>query len=188
MAFCPNCGSQVNDGAGFCGNCGTKLGGAPQQAAPAQQAAPQQQYAQPQQQPVYVVTNPNSVPGWQTSAGMTILGIVCSFVFSFICGLLSAFAIGTILEIAYFVFAIFYALSMYPKYFTEGLGTKTAGTVSLLNGFIGGIIFGCLWNANLTKGTKGISNVVFVVLSCASIILTVLAVLGIFGVAMLGAY
>lgn len=30
MAFCANCGAQVNDGAGFCAGCGKPVGGGPQ--------------------------------------------------------------------------------------------------------------------------------------------------------------
>ena len=54
MAFCTNCGSQVNDGASFCPNCGSPVQAAPTQTQqPAQQGyqqAPQQQYQQPAQQ------------------------------------------------------------------------------------------------------------------------------------------
>lgn len=30
MKFCPNCGAQLPDNAGFCSNCGTPLGAPPQ--------------------------------------------------------------------------------------------------------------------------------------------------------------
>ena len=51
MAFCPNCGATVSDGAGFCGGCGKPVGAAPAAqmasvqagggaAAPAMQAVP----------------------------------------------------------------------------------------------------------------------------------------------------
>lgn len=56
MAFCNQCGAQIQDGATFCPACGAQQGVAPQQApqaAPqvAPQAAPQPQYqAEPQQQ------------------------------------------------------------------------------------------------------------------------------------------
>lgn len=42
MAFCKNCGQQMNDDAVFCANCGTPVEGAAQQQA-SQQQAPQQQ-------------------------------------------------------------------------------------------------------------------------------------------------
>ena len=52
MAFCKNCGQQMNDDAVFCSNYGTPVEGAPQQAN--QQQAPQQAPQQPtyQQAPV----------------------------------------------------------------------------------------------------------------------------------------
>lgn len=45
--FCPNCGSQIPDGAKFCTNCGSAIGAA--QPAPAPATAPQQPAAQPAQ-------------------------------------------------------------------------------------------------------------------------------------------
>lgn len=53
MAFCANCGNQVNDGVAFCPKCGHAVNGAPnaqQQTVSAQQTA--QTYQQPQQQPM----------------------------------------------------------------------------------------------------------------------------------------
>lgn len=49
--ICPNCGSQIPDGAAFCGNCGNAVA-APSAAAPEPPAASQgwQQPAQPQQE------------------------------------------------------------------------------------------------------------------------------------------
>ncbi len=44
MAFCKNCGQEIQDGAQFCGACGTPVDAAPQQEAP-QQATPQPQAA-----------------------------------------------------------------------------------------------------------------------------------------------
>ncbi len=49
MAFCHNCGAQVNDGVKFCPGCGAPLQAAPAQQAPAAQPV-QQQYQQPVQQ------------------------------------------------------------------------------------------------------------------------------------------
>ena len=50
MAFCKNCGQQMNDDAVFCANCGTPVDGAPQQGNQQpnyQQPNNQQQYYQP---------------------------------------------------------------------------------------------------------------------------------------------
>lgn len=45
--FCPNCGTQLEDGALFCGSCGTKIEAAPVQEAPAQAAPTQAAPVQP---------------------------------------------------------------------------------------------------------------------------------------------
>lgn len=53
MAFCANCGNQVNDGVAFCPKCGQAINATPnaqQQTVSAQQTA--QTYQQPQQQPM----------------------------------------------------------------------------------------------------------------------------------------
>ena len=48
MKFCPNCGAQLPDTAGFCSNCGTPLGAPPQYQQPQQpQYYQQPQYQQP---------------------------------------------------------------------------------------------------------------------------------------------
>ena len=59
MAFCPNCGASVPDGAAVCPGCGASLGGAPQGY---QQAYQQQPYAQ-QPYPQYYSDVP---PGFDT--------------------------------------------------------------------------------------------------------------------------
>ena len=50
MAFCKNCGNQVNDGTKFCPKCGQVIDGAPQQQVYQQ---PAQAYQQPLQQRPY---------------------------------------------------------------------------------------------------------------------------------------
>ena len=53
MAFCENCGTQLNDGGAYCPKCGHSVNGAPntqQQIVSSQQTA--QTYQQPQQQPI----------------------------------------------------------------------------------------------------------------------------------------
>lgn len=50
--FCPNCGSQIEDGSAFCGNCGSALNTAEQQPAASQPVCPSTN-PQPQYQPQY---------------------------------------------------------------------------------------------------------------------------------------
>ncbi len=57
MAFCVNCGTQLQDGTKFCGSCGS-----PQGAAPVRSAAPAYQQAQPQQMPVQQAAPVQTLP------------------------------------------------------------------------------------------------------------------------------
>lgn len=67
---------------------------------------------------------------------------------------------------------IIYPLALYTSYFSENPKIKSSGAVSFLNCLAGGIIFGPLWNYNLTKENKGISYGVFVALQVAIIVFT----------------
>jgi hypothetical protein len=49
--------------------------------------------------------------------------------------------------------------------------------ISFLNGLFGFIIFGCLWNSNLTNKRKGISNVVYAVLHVVILLVAGLRIL-----------
>ena len=72
MAFCPNCGSAINDGAKFCSTCGGALPAAQAQAvqAPAQpiQPQPQSQIQPVYQQPVQPQVQPQIQPVYQQPA------------------------------------------------------------------------------------------------------------------------
>ena len=98
---------------------------------------------------------------WKTNVGMSILGVVVSMVVN---RLLTTMGMaGSVINAILMVLFIVYALVWYPSYFTDSPKLTNPGTISFLNLFAGGIIFGCLWNYNLTKRGKGVSNVVFVV-------------------------
>lgn len=105
---------------------------------------------------------------WKTNVGMSIVGAAVGLLVS---GLLSTMGMaGTVISAILTVLFIVYALVYYPSYFTDSPKLTSAGTISFLNLFAGGIIFGCLWNYNLTKRSKGVSNVVFVVFAILSIV------------------
>lgn len=57
-----------------------------------------------------------------------------------------------------------YATLFYPSYFSEHPKLKSNRAISFLNFMFGTVIFGAIWNANLTKKVKGVSNIVLVVL------------------------
>ena len=60
-----------------------------------------------------------------------------------------------------FACCMFYILKVYPTLFTDQPMTTSSAMVSFLNLAVGGIIFGCLWNHNLTLGRPGKSPTVF---------------------------
>ncbi len=62
MAFCSNCGNQVNDGIKFCPKCGQAVGGSPQQQVYQQPNAQQQVYQQPNAQQQYQQANVQQQP------------------------------------------------------------------------------------------------------------------------------
>ena len=80
MKFCKNCGTQLEDAAGFCGNCGTACEQPQQQAQQQAYQQPQQQaYQQPYQQPY--APAPRPISGLATAA--KILMIVSTVVMGF---------------------------------------------------------------------------------------------------------
>lgn len=59
---------------------------------------------------------------------------------------------------------MFYAAIVYPSYFGERPALVRPAAVSFYNAFFGCIVFGCIWNASLTKRQKGFSHVLAVAL------------------------
>ena len=108
---------------------------------------------------------------WKTSIGATIGGIILAYILSGLNGALAydgtSFIFTTIFSIVTMVFGIIYALAVYPSFFTANPKIKNNTGISFLNGLFGGIIFGCIWNSNLTKKRKGISHIVFVIVIAA---------------------
>jgi hypothetical protein len=77
MAFCGNCGTQVQDGVKFCPSCGQAVG-----AAPAQQVAPQPQQAAQAYQPPVVPGAPQQadIRDAQDNKTMSILAYILFFI------------------------------------------------------------------------------------------------------------
>jgi hypothetical protein len=55
---------------------------------------------------------------------------------------------------------ITYALRVYPSYFTDKPVFKSSKVISFANFTFGAVIFGALWNTNLTEKKKGVSYIV----------------------------
>ena len=109
---------------------------------------------------------------WQTNVGLTVLGIAINLIvdratYAYLDADIGsagvAMAIG-IFQVVFVVFSIVYAASIYPSLFTETPKAQNPKVVSFLNGLFGYIIFGLIWNSNLTKRVKGISHIVFIVI------------------------
>lgn len=132
------------------------------------------------------------VANWKTSVGFSVLGVVASYVawFALVAGLSVglAVAVGNASSVSYIgflagqvticfvaVLQIVYALVFYKSYFGEKPVLKSSKAISFANFLFGGVIFGALWNANLTKNRakgwadKGSSYVVAVVLAAIAI-------------------
>lgn len=113
---------------------------------------------------------------WQTNTVFTIIGIVAAMAINgFIGGFEEANTLIGIFSLIYVVFCIVYALKIYPSYFTDKPMIESCEAISALNGFVGGIIWGLLWNHNLTRGEKGISHIVYVALIAAVFLLAIVA-------------
>ena len=118
---------------------------------------------------------------WKTSVGATIGGIILSallFGTGSSAGFIEALAITSgsvylflVVCFCLFLFQLYYALIIYPSLFSDTPKIKSNTMISFLNGFLGYIIFGCIWNGNLTKRHLGISNRVYAVIAIIALIL-----------------
>lgn len=120
---------------------------------------------------------------WSTSYGLVILGWLCSSALGALTRLLPddsglsspAFIFLIVLAIAFTVLILVYALVIYPSFFTDKPKLRSSKTVSFLNGFVGGIIFGFIWCSNLKKRIRGISHGVYSFIVIAALIISVIS-------------
>ncbi len=133
-----------------------------------------------------------AIKNWKTSVGFSILGLFLSIIALVIIEIPILVAIITYLGKAYSmlnvvsiaaplstavmgILGIVYALVVYPSYFTQKPLLKSSRVISLANIFFGNIIFGCIWNYNLSQSRylgepkQGASYAVFASFSVASI-------------------
>jgi cation transport ATPase len=126
---------------------------------------------------------------WKTSIGATIGGLlsllVCRVLLS-TPGVLEMlfYSFGYASIILFFliaicldIFGIYYALTIYPSLFANTPKMKSNELIAFLNAFLGGPIFGLIWNYNLTNRHRGISNNIFAVLAVILVMLTIWDVL-----------
>lgn len=110
---------------------------------------------------------------WKTSVGFSVLGVLFGtpllmilalpiailpmMLFAVLTGLSDPQSFSPILALVGNALMLGYAVKIYPSYFSEKPRIKSSKLISFANFVFGGLIFGLLWNGNLTKKTKGIS-------------------------------
>ncbi len=180
IVCCPTCHENVRlaEAAALAGNAQTAQAVPQNQNAANTGSAPWQNAANAQQPGMANLTpqNPSAqnapaLANWATSAGYTILGILaCTAVNALTSNAMlstasfSVASMGVIFSFIYLVFVIVYAVKIYPSFFSSEPMVNGSSAISFLNGFAGGIIFGLIWNHNLTLKRKGVAHIVYVVL------------------------
>ena len=120
---------------------------------------------------------------WKTNVLFTVLGILAGIVINLFAqnsidanGNPTPYAsMVAIFSLAFVAFAIVYAAKIYPSYFSERPMISSNEAISFLNGLVGGIIWGLLWNHNLTLQNKGVSHIVYIALIAAAFVLSIAA-------------
>lgn len=140
---------------------------------------------QTQRTPVFPVLD-----NWKTNIGFSFLGVILMTIVSwsiygitFIIGTASGSATKEFMALVYFtmhalsfVTTAIYALYIYPSYFTEKPKIKSNMLISFLNLAFGSVIFGPIWNTNLTKRKKGVSNIVLTIISgCTFLLVSIIS-------------
>ena len=133
---------------------------------------------------------------WKTSVGMLVLGAICGFVFFMVLVLVvsgiqtsyrgpgplyipasrAGALAGPVAGIIAYTLTLLYA-AFYSTLFSKKPRIRSSKLISFTNLFFGGVLFGCLWNWNLTKShaekkrLKGISWEVAIALSFFAIVI-----------------
>lgn len=180
FGYCPSCHASfyvpANSQTFKCDQCGQemRLGNTEDSNGPGSGAEYERQ-AQP------APTGCPALDSWKTSVLFSILGLVLSVVWmgvvGYIIGIVISlslpslpnqyvFALGAPINgLIYQLVSLVYVVAYYPSYFKEKPLIKSRRAISCLNFLFGGVIFGSLWNHNLTRKEKGISYVVCTILT-----------------------
>lgn len=141
-----------------------------------------------------------AIANWKTSIGFSVLGCILSPLIAG-CITVSIFILinmdlGSASQVASYsalmnvsgmlggavwaILGICYASFFYSSYYKQSPVIKSSRLISFLNLFFGGIVFGCLWNENMTNCKvngpvhKNAATTVFIVLSALLVILTMI--------------
>lgn len=117
---------------------------------------------------------------WKTSVLFSLLGLFAGVLMPLLT-LLPALIFGIfgylVAMMVILGLQISYAAKVYPSYFTNKPMLRSSNAISFANFMFGGVIFGCIWNHNLTTRTKGISYIVAIVLYVVPTIIPVVNLL-----------
>ncbi|MEC4272400.1 hypothetical protein VJ923_04390 [Adlercreutzia sp. R25] len=192
--ICENCGCDYARSRPACPECGTPASGYEKWATDGEWAAPA---------PVEGEELPPVLASWRTSVGWSIAGLlVGSYLVGFACmavaallaaGLTAillgagaplaqaspvvqfALCVGLLTGVLQYAVMIIYAVLFYPSYFTNRPQLRSSAVISFANCAFGGLVFGLLWNSNLTKRVKGMSAKVCTALYAACLALFIVA-------------
>lgn len=122
---------------------------------------------------------------WKTSVGFSILGLILAILWAGLGGIIVLIGVNFALPhlpansaigfasaingLLYQIVCLVYALVFYPSYFKNKPLIKSGRMISCLNFLFGNVIFGPIWNRNLTNKKKGISYSVFAVFAILNI-------------------
>lgn len=194
IVICENCGCDYARSRPACPECGTPAPGYEKWATDGEWVAPA---------PVEGGELPPVLASWRTSVGWAIAGLlVGSYLVGFACmavaallaaGLTAilmgagaplaqaspvvqfALCVGLLTGVLEYAVMIIYAVLFYPSYFTNRPRLRSSAAISFANCAFGGLVFGLLWNSNLTKRVKGVSAKVCTVLYVAFLALLIVA-------------
>lgn len=107
---------------------------------------------------------------WQTNALATAGGVMAVAIVNILA--MQYATLGLVLSLLVYAASLFYVLSVYPSYFSQKPKLANPEAVSFANGFFGGLIFGLLWNHNLTRKVKGSSYIFYACMLVTSVLLT----------------
>jgi hypothetical protein len=105
---------------------------------------------------------------WKTSVVWSVVGVIMELAYQKVT---LPEPLDTVMTIVVTIFLFVYALWLFPSLFSETPKLANHQLISFLNCFVGGLIFGLIWNHSLTKKKKGISNIVCVIVFVLSVIL-----------------
>lgn len=174
--ICENCGCDYARSRPACPECGAPAPGYEKWATDGKWAAPA---------PAEGEEVPPVLASWRTSVGWSIAGLLaggylvalaCMAVAAILGAGLTAILLGAGAPLAQaspliqfalcfglltgvleYAVMIAYAALFYPSYFTDRPRLHSPAVISFANCAFGGLVFGLLWNSNLTKRAKGVS-------------------------------